>query len=102
MEAGAEAAHGAQVKRQEVKEERAVRFGGQGDHLAFLLVDRSIVNMLQVRGFAAQTGAVIHDLAVNLASGKVYKAQDSPSILGRANRTLAFRTTMLLKDFFIS
>jgi hypothetical protein len=39
--------------------------------------------MLQVRGFTAQTGAVIHDLAVYFASGKIYKAQDSPSI--RAN-----------------
>jgi hypothetical protein len=58
--------------------------------------------MLQVRGFTAQTGAVIHDLAVNFACGKVNKAQESPSNRWAQIARLRFRTAMLLKDFFIS
>src|SRR6266849_4064450 len=88
MEAGAEAAYSAKIQRKEVKEERAVGLRGQGDHLAFLLVYRLIENMLQVRGFTAQTGAVVHDLAVNLASRKINKTQDAPHIRGRLALTI--------------
>src|SRR5438876_443454 len=42
----------------------------------FLMVGGSLVNMLQVSGFATQAGAVIHDFAVNLASREIDKAQD--------------------------
>src|SRR5947209_3653844 len=84
METRAEASNCSEIQRQEVKEERTVGFRRQGDHLAFLLVDRLIENMLQVRCFTAQTGAVINDLAVNFASGKVYETQGSPSIRARA------------------
>jgi hypothetical protein len=59
--------------------------------------------MLQVRGLTAQTGAVIHDLAINLTSGKIYKAQDSPSIRAQAFPIDAVAPNdPLLKDFFIS
>ena len=102
VEAGAKAADSAKVEGQEVEEERPVRFRGQRDHLALLFVDRLIENMLQIRGLTAQTGAVIDDLAVNFACGKVNKAQDSPSTRWAQTPCLRFRTAMLLKDFFIS
>src|SRR6478735_5006099 len=102
MESGAKAADSSQIEREEVKEECPVRFRGQGDHLALLFVDRFIENMLQVRGLTAQTGAVIDDLAVNFAGGKVNKAQESPHTRGAKNVRLRFRTAMKLKGFFIS
>src|SRR5205823_5640175 len=65
MKAGAKTPDCAEIEGKKVKKKRAVRFRGQGDHLALLLVDRLIENVLQVRGLTAQAGAVIHDLAVN-------------------------------------
>src|SRR6185437_10028285 len=80
MEAGTEAANSAEIEGQKVKKQGTVSLRGQGDHLAFLFVCRFIENMLQVRCLTAQTGAVIDDLAVNFTSGKINKAQGSPSI----------------------
>jgi hypothetical protein len=102
VEAGAEAPDCAKIEGKKVKKERAVRFRGQGDHLALLFVDRLIENVLQVRGLTAQAGAVIHDLAVNFSSGKVDKTQDSPSTRRAKRHACGSRFAIQLKDFFIS
>src|SRR5262249_12498601 len=100
----AETAHSPQVEWQEVKKQRPVSLRGQGGHLAFLFVCRFIENMLQVLGLTAQTGAVIDDLAVDFASGKINKAQGSPTIrlITTHKAWVMARNVMLLKDFFIS
>jgi hypothetical protein len=100
VESGTEAADSPQVKGQKIKEERPVRFRGQGDHLALLFIDRLIENMLQVRCLTAQTGAVINDLAVNFPCGKVNKAQDSPSTLAGANCSFAAPNSHVAERLF--
>src|SRR3954454_3481379 len=67
MEARFETANRAEVEREEVEEERAIRFRRERDQLAFRLRVRLVIDPLQVRGLAAETGTVIHDLAVDLA-----------------------------------
>ena len=83
VDSGFEAAHVAQVEGQEVEEEGTLGFRGKGDHLAFLLVRGLLVNDLQVRGLAAQSGTVVHDLAVNLAGCEVDETQAFPQTRGR-------------------
>src|SRR5262249_54742022 len=71
VEAGGEAADGAEVERQEVEEERAVGLGRQRDHLALRLRGGLVVDVLQVGRLAAQPRAVVDDLAVDLLAGVV-------------------------------
>jgi hypothetical protein len=75
MEPRAEAANAAQIQWQEIEEQGAFGFRGQRDHLALLPLAGTLVDKLQIRGFAAQTGAVVDDLAIDLASGEVDKTQ---------------------------
>jgi hypothetical protein len=75
VNAGLEAAYRAEIERQEVEEQRAFGFGGQRDHLALLLIRGFLVDHLQIRGLAAEAGAVVHDLAVNLAGCEVDETQ---------------------------
>ena len=79
-----EATHRAQVEGQEIEKQCALGFRGQRDHLAFLLFGGLLIDELQVGGFAAKSSAVIHDLAVNFARGKIDKAQDVPRDLSWA------------------
>src|ERR1700737_3926401 len=67
MKAPLESAPAAEVEGEKVEEQRAIRFRGQGDELSFGLRIRLVVDPLQVGGLAAQTGAVVHDLAVDLS-----------------------------------
>src|SRR5262249_62418972 len=103
VKARAEAAHSPQVEWQEVKKQGPVSLRGQGDHLAFLFVCRFVENMLQVRGLTAQTGAVIDDLAVDFTSGKINKAQGSPSISPHNHGEVAGmgRNIKRLKNIFL-
>jgi hypothetical protein len=71
VEAGGEAADGAQVEGQEVEEQRAVRLGREGDHLALRLRRGLVVDVLQVGRLAPEAGAVVDDLAVDLFAGVV-------------------------------
>jgi hypothetical protein len=71
MKARFEAAHGSQIQRQKIKKQRAIRFRGQRNHLALLVLPRMVVNPLQVGGFSAQTWTVVHQLAIDFARGKV-------------------------------
>src|SRR5207245_9900934 len=81
VETGPEPAHRSQIERQEVEEQRSLCLGGERDHLALLLFRGFLVDVLQIRGLAAQPGAVIHDLAVDLAGCKIDETQEFP--LGR-------------------
>src|SRR6266705_3004753 len=67
VEAGLEAADRPQVHREEVEEQGALGLGGQRDHLAPGVGRHLAVDVLQVRRLAAQAGAVIDELAVDLA-----------------------------------
>src|ERR1051326_5869061 len=62
-----EAADGAQVHREEVEKQGALRLGGEGDHLAARVGRDFAIDVLEIRGLAAQPGAVVHELAVDLA-----------------------------------
>jgi hypothetical protein len=41
-----------------------------------------VINPLQIGGFSAQTRPVVDELAVNFASGKVYKRHSFPERAG--------------------
>src|SRR5205085_2113480 len=78
VETGLEATDGAEVERQEVEEQSTDRLGGERDHLALLLVTGLVEDHLQVRRLAAESGAVIDDLAVDLAGREIDKTQTLP------------------------
>ena len=53
MDSSFEPAHRPQIKRQKIKKQRALGLGGEGDHLALLLLRGLLIDELQVRGLAA-------------------------------------------------
>lgn len=67
VESGLESAHGSQIERQEVEEERSVGFGRKADQFAFGLCSGRIIYVLQVGSLAAESRPVIDDFAVDLA-----------------------------------
>src|SRR5690606_34799959 len=66
VEAHLEAAHGAEVDRQEVEEERALGLRREADHLAARLLLRLSEDPLEVGRLPAEPRTVIDDLAVEL------------------------------------
>src|SRR5207247_6656686 len=76
VEAGLEAADLAERERQEVEEQGALGLGRERDHLALRLGVRLVVDPLQVGRLAAQPGAVVDDLAVDLARRVVDERHD--------------------------
>ena len=84
MNAGLEAAHRAQIQRKEIEEQSSFRLRGQRNHLAFLLLGGLLIDVLQVGGFAAQSGPVVHDLAIYFTGCKVNETQRlSSGLAGR-------------------
>jgi hypothetical protein len=75
VKASFEAANRAQIKREEIKKERAIRLCRQRDHLALLLLARLVKDVLQIRRLPAQAGSVVDDFAINLARGEIDEAQ---------------------------
>ncbi len=71
MKARLESAHRSQIQWQEIEKKCAVRLRRQRHHLAALVLPRVVVDPLQVGGLSAETWTVIHELAVNFASGKI-------------------------------
>src|SRR6266436_4661667 len=71
MEACFEPSHGSQIQGEKIKEQSAVGLGGQGNHLALLILPGMVVDPLQVGGLSAQTRTVVNKLAVNFARRKV-------------------------------
>src|SRR5215210_7318091 len=71
MEFYLEPANGTQINRQEIEEQRALGLGRQGDHLPPGSRRHLVVDVLQVGRLAAQSGAVVHQLTVDLARGVV-------------------------------
>ena len=59
VEAGLEAAHGSEVEREKVEEQRAVSLRGKRDQLPFRLRIGLVVDVLEVGGLAAQPRPVI-------------------------------------------
>jgi hypothetical protein len=67
VEARLEAADLTERERQEVEEQRALGLGGERDHLPLQIGVGLVVDPLQVGRLATQPGAVVDDLAVDLA-----------------------------------
>jgi len=105
VETRAKPAHRTQIQGQEVEKQGTVGLGGEGDHLAFLLVRGPVKNELQICRLTAQAGAVIHDFAVNFAGRKIDEAQDSPRSFGwsgRGSRARGFPSSCLAGTVLIS
>src|SRR5690606_26382503 len=81
VEPGLEAADLTERERQEVEEERPLGLGGKAYHLAFGFGIRALVDVLQVRGFSAETRSVIDDLAVDLPGHVVDEAHRPASVV---------------------
>jgi len=75
VEAGLEAADGAQVQRQEVEEQGAVGFGRQRDELAFGVGVGGVVDVLDIGGLPAQAGAVIYNFTIDFPRSVVDESQ---------------------------
>ncbi len=90
MDARLEAPHRAQIEWQEVEEQGSIGLGSKRDHLALLLFGCFLEDELQIRRLAAQSGAVVDDLAVDLARCEVDETQKVSSEIA-AKKTL--RTT---------
>ncbi len=71
QEARAETMDLTELERQEIEEERAILPRLHRDHLAARVAGNAGVDALQVGRLAAQTGPVVDDLRVDLASGVV-------------------------------
>ena len=71
-----EAPDDADVQGEEVEEQRAVRLGFQRDHLPARAGRGPAVDVMEVRRFSTQTGAVINDLGRHLHGGVVEKHHD--------------------------
>src|SRR6185503_5883567 len=67
LESRGEAGDRAEVERQEVEEERAVRLRRERHHLAFPLLGNMAVDVVQVRRLARASRAIVDDLARDLA-----------------------------------
>src|ERR1019366_8963703 len=85
VEARLEPAHGAEVERQEIEEERAVGLGGERDELALGGRVRPVVDVLEVRRLSAEAGTVVNDLAVDLLRGYSRKRLSMSSSVISAN-----------------
>src|SRR5580704_16545410 len=82
VKARAKAAHGAQVERKKIEEKSAIGFGGERNHLSLLIRSGVLVDPLQVGGLPAKARTVVNKLAVNFASGKIYKRHNFLRISG--------------------
>src|ERR1700722_12259876 len=85
MDSRFKAAHRSQIQRQKIEKQSSLGFGGERNHLALLLFRGLLVDDLQIRGFTAQPGAVIHDFAIDLAGCEVDETQDFPQSRGAAH-----------------
>ncbi len=66
MEPDRPAANPDRLDRHEVEEERPFRFRGDRFHLAPNISGQALVDVDEIRGLAAQAGAVVDDLGVDL------------------------------------
>src|SRR5659263_635351 len=73
-----ESAHLAQIKRQEIKIQRPLLFGGDGHQLALHLRVHLAINVLEASCLAAQGATVINDFIVDLSCGQINQCQWYP------------------------
>src|SRR5690348_18335066 len=78
MEPGAETAHGTDIEREEIEEQRTLGLGRERDHASLLAFASTIVDELQVGSLTAKASAVVDDLAADLSRGKVDDAHVRP------------------------
>src|SRR5665213_1080469 len=78
MNSSFKAAHRAQVNRQKIEKQGAVRFRRKRNHLPFLRGTRMVIDPLKVGCLTAQTWTVVDQLAINFASRKIDKRHSCP------------------------
>jgi hypothetical protein len=98
MKARSKSAHGSKVERKKIEEESAVRLGCERNHLSFLIRSRVVVNPLQVRGLPAKAGAVVDELAVDFASGKINKRHNFLSFAADVTYSIASHDRQRTRD----
>src|SRR6059058_88366 len=84
MKPSFEAADRSQLQGHEIKEQRPLSFCREADQFPFCLRGSRIVDVLQVRRFSTQSGAVVNDLAINLSGCVVNKSHTARSLGGAA------------------
>jgi hypothetical protein len=82
------AANGTDFERQEVEEDGSIALGGEGNHLAPVPALEVVVDPHQIGGLAAQSGAVIHDLRIELTQGVIEENHGNPSAKSYLSRPL--------------
>jgi hypothetical protein len=77
MKSNAKPADLAQVQRQEIKEQGSFCFGGKRNQLSCILRANAhdLMDILQVRCFAAQTRSIVDDLTVNFPGNVIDERQ---------------------------
>src|SRR5437660_2852165 len=92
-----EAPHRTQIQRQEIEKQGSISLDGERDHLPLLLFGCFLEDELQIRRLTAQPGAVVDDLAVDLACCEVDETQkvssETPAKKTLANDSLNARTS---------
>ena len=78
VQASFKAAHGAEIERKKIKKERAIGFRRERDHFSFQVRAGVVVDPLQIGGFPAEAGTVVHELAIDFACRKVDERHDAP------------------------
>ncbi len=91
VNAGLETTDRAQIQGQKVEEQGTFRLRRQRDHLALLLFGCLLKNILKIGGLAAQPGAVINNLAIDLAGCKVDETQGFPQYPNAGVRIISKR-----------
>ena len=71
MKARLEPADCTQLEGHEIKKERAIRFGRKANQLASRLWCCRVENVLEIGGFATQSGSVVNDFAVDFSGSVV-------------------------------
>ena len=75
LELGREAGDRAEIERQEVEEQRAIRLRRERDHLPFPIIGNLPVDVMQIRRLSGPTRPVVDDFARDLAGGVVDERQ---------------------------
>src|SRR5579871_3000356 len=77
MKTRTKAADAAKIERKKIEEKGAVGFRGERNHFPFLIRTRVVIDPLQIGGFPAKAGSIVHKLAVNFSSGKINERHNS-------------------------
>src|SRR5687767_7930144 len=81
MKSGLETTHGSQLERHKIEKQCAISLCREADQLTAGLRGSGFKDVLQIGGLAAQTRAVVNDLAINLSGCVVDKSHKANAFL---------------------